>query len=582
MRRLLAFAAVACLACGFFLARAADAVPDPLRLVPEQADIVFKLERPRALVEDVLALDLVKQLQGFEAFQELYDSTNARRFHQLVAYFEKELGGKWPDLLDRLAGGGAVLATKVGENNGPALFVVQSKDEALLHKFVKTTRSMIEQELARQEAKERIESSDYRKIETQNIGKDFHAAIAGSALVFSNRKEVLHAALDRHLDAGKPSLAQSASIAQARKLLPANPYAWMWLNVESLRKLPDSKAALDPDATEPIQTVLFGGWLDQFRRTPFLCGALAPSDKGFVLTFRTPVGHDGMNEGLAGFHLPVTDQGGTLPLLEPKGVLFSMSYILDFNQFWEKRAKVLNAEQVKGLEEFDRQSGKFLGGNKVSWLMTAAGAQQRFVATQPGKAGYKTKADQPVPAFAQVIAMRDPKTFGQGMETALRTAALGGLAAVKLKLVEEKHGDLTIVGWRFPEEEDALEVAVGDVRFNFAPCFVAVGNQFVISSTFELAHELVDILQKEARGEVKKGAPAMQMRFYPGGVADFLQGAEDQLLAATVLDRALAPKEAKEQVKKLIEVVRKSATLHIEEEYGAKDFRFDIKYAPGK
>src|SRR4029079_11906539 len=103
-------------------------------------EAVIKLERPRARVETTLALPVVKQLQGFEAFQEFYDSTNARRFYQLVAYFEKEMGVKWPELLDRLAGGGAVLAARLGESNGPALLVVQSKDEALLAKFVQAVR----------------------------------------------------------------------------------------------------------------------------------------------------------------------------------------------------------------------------------------------------------------------------------------------------------------------------------------------------------------------------------------------------------------------------------------------------------
>ncbi len=363
--------------------------------------------------------------------------------------------------------------------------------------------------------------------------------------------------------------------------MPADPYAWMWINVEKVRKQDGSKALLDESAADPAQTILFGGWLDQFRRTPFLCGALVKSDAGFALTFRTPVGRDGMNEGLASLHLPSADAGGTLPLLEPKGVLFSMSYLLDLNHLWEHRAKIFNEKNAKGLEDFDRQAGKVLGGNKPSWLMTAAGAQQRFVVVHRDKSSYKSKARQNVPAFAQVFSMRDPKTFSQTMEAGLRIAALGGLTQIKLKLVEEKHGDLTIVGWRFAEDE-VLEGDPDDIRLNFTPCFVAVGDQFVLSSTFELAHELADIIQNEAKGTVKKGETAMQMRFYSEGGADYLKTVEDQLLAATVLDRAVAPREAKEQVKKFLELVRRAGSIQIEQQYGAKDFRLDIKYAPGK
>src|ERR1700682_6452353 len=99
--------------------------PSPLRLVPREADLLLEVPHPRRLVESVTTLDLLKQLQAFSAVREIYDSTNYRRFNQLGAYFEKQLGFKWPELLDRLAGGGAVLAVKLGPDPAPSLFVFQ-------------------------------------------------------------------------------------------------------------------------------------------------------------------------------------------------------------------------------------------------------------------------------------------------------------------------------------------------------------------------------------------------------------------------------------------------------------------------
>lgn len=574
------FLAIGC-SLPFSAAARAEAPPDPLRLVPEQADLFVKVEKPKQLVDALLNLDVVKQLQLLEAFQELYDSTNARRLYQLIAYFEKELGGRWPDLIDRLAGGGIVVAAKLGDNPAPALLVVQSKDAELLAKFVKTVQTLFEQELARQESKERLERGSYRQLDTFKIGKDFHAALAGSALLISNKEPALHKGLDLHLDGGK-SLADVASVGEARKLLPADHFAWLWLNMESARKLAGGNQALKPDATDPNLLVLFGGWLDQFRRSPFLCAGFGPNGDGLKLTIRTPCGRDGMPAGLAALHTPSAEQGGALPLLEPKGVLFSMSYVLDAKEFWDQRAKLLNAEQVKAFEELDRNSGKFLGGNKVSWLLTGAGPHQRFVAALPAKTGYKTKPAQTLPAFAFVVDMRDPKAFTQSMETVLRTAALGAsFSPLKLKLAEEKHGDLTIVGYRMAEDQ-AVEGDAGDLRFNFSPCFVAVDKHFVIASTLEFAHELIDLLQQEAKAPARKSETAMQLRFYPGGAADYLQLIEDQLLAQTILDRALAPKEAKEQVKKFIDLVRRAGALEIEQKYADKDFRYDIKYRTTK
>src|SRR5208283_243986 len=169
----------------------AETPPDPLRLIPDQADLVFKIERPRQLVEAIINLDVIKQLQTLEAFKEFNDSTNYRRFYQFLAYFEKQMGGQWPDLVDRLAGGGAALGVKFGPDPAPVLLVIQSKDEELLRKFVKLGKEIIESELARQQSRERFEIGSHRNIEVHHLGDGFFAAIAGSALLVSNKKEAM-------------------------------------------------------------------------------------------------------------------------------------------------------------------------------------------------------------------------------------------------------------------------------------------------------------------------------------------------------------------------------------------------------
>ncbi|MBL8797672.1 MAG: DUF3352 domain-containing protein [Planctomycetia bacterium] len=555
----------------------AETTPDPLRLVPAQADIAIQLERPRALAETTLALDLVKQLQAFEPIREFYDSTNFRRFQQLLGYFEKELGAKWPDLLDRLAGGGIVLAAKFGEEPAPALLVMQSKDEAALKQFVKLVRGLLDQELPRDDAKQRLEVSSYQTIETLRIGQDFHAAVAGSALLLANRQKALHAALDCHLANGKQSLAGVEKINTARRQLPAERYGWLWLDLEHLRELPGYKQALAGDATDPLQLILFGGWLDLIRHAPYVTAALTPEGAGLSLSVRSPRGQAEMPAALSAMHLPAA-RDGSLPLLEPKGVLFSTSYVLDLAQFWEQRAKLLNAKQVQDLEEGEKQAAKVLAGIKLGKILSQAGPHQRFVAVHQPKAGYQTQPGTNIPAIAFVQSMRDPYGFARSLETIIRAGVLASRGQTGLKLAEEKHGDLKLVGFRFPEDKP-YEGDTNNLRFNFSPCFVAVGDQFVMASTIELGRELIGVLQQEAKAPAPRSPAASRLRFYAAGGADYLQSIEEQLLAATILDQALAPKEAQEQVRKLIDLVRRAGALSLDNTYEAKQFRFDIKYA---
>ena len=122
------------------------------------------------IVEAVLSLDYIKDLQKLDAYKEVLDSTQIRRFFQMVSWFERELGASWPELLDRLGGGGAALATKLGDNS-PALLVVQGTDEKALHKFAMLLLSVIEQEQERQGSKERPVKSTYKDVPTVRIGK---------------------------------------------------------------------------------------------------------------------------------------------------------------------------------------------------------------------------------------------------------------------------------------------------------------------------------------------------------------------------------------------------------------------------
>ena len=210
----------------------AETPPSPLRLIPDQADLVVQVDHPRQLVEAFTTLDLFKQLQQLDAVRDLYDSTAYQRFFQLVTHFEKQLGQRWPELLDQLAGGGIALGVKIGPNPAPVVLVIQSKDAGLLQRFAKLAQELVEQELTRQEAKERPTKITYRGVEVTRFGKELHVAVAGSSLAMSNAQAGMEHALNLHADGDKKSVLHSAGLAESGKLLPPDPLARLWFNLD--------------------------------------------------------------------------------------------------------------------------------------------------------------------------------------------------------------------------------------------------------------------------------------------------------------------------------------------------------------
>ena len=556
----------------------ADSSADPLRLVPDVTDLFIKIEQPRRLVEGALNNALLKPLQNLEAVREFYESTSYRRFQQLLAYFEKHLGAGRFELLERLAGGGVVLSVKLGPQPAPALLVLQGKDEQLQRRFVTIALQVLNQELARQESPERLEKSSYRGVDTYHLGKGFYMATAGSALLVSNMDRTLRLAIDLHLDGGKKNLSQDQRVLEARKLLDPDPPAWAWLNMGTVRKAPAAKDIFTLPRNDAVLTVLFGNILDLGARASFVCAGIYAQDEGFQVSVRIPAGREGMTAALA-VHVPPPGQSGSRPLLEPRGVLYSSSFFLDLSQFWEQRAKLFNAKQVKTFEEFNKNSRNFLAGSEFSKLLAQAGAYQRFVAVPQLKNSYKTVPAQVLPAFGLVVEMREPEVFGKKLSAILRSIAFLATTQVKLKPVEEQHAGKTIVGYRFAED-GSYPADTDNYRFNFSPSFAIVGDQFVASSTIELCRDLVDLVEKENKEHPPSSPATARSQLYATGGADLLDKFKDRLYAQTMLDQAMSPAKAEEQVKAFVAWVRQLGVVQLEQNYHAQDFRFDIRLKP--
>jgi len=547
---------------------------DPLRFIPDQAHIVVKMDHPAQTIQALYQHDAAQSWLKIEGIRDFFDTTNFRRLLQIRDYYEKKLGMGGMELLDCLTAGGVVLAVRT--NAPPAVVVViQGKDEALLKQFMQLSVGIVEQELARQESKDKVTPRKFGSVAGYEVGKLSVAAV-GSALVLASDPLVLQVALGQ---AGQKTgnIAGQPRFSDAMKLLPKNPLLWAWVDFESVRKIEGFKTGLDAAALDTGATLAIGGLVDMAVRTPYLVSSIAMEGQNIVLEHRLPVGRKGMNPKAALFQ--PAEGKGALPLLQPAGVLASLSFVQDLKVIWEKRATLFDKMQVKGLEDLDEKSALFLAGSRMSKLLQEAGAHQRIVVAQPGKSPYKTKPQQPIPAFALVQEMRDP-AFGKTMETVLRGAAvLGGFKFGFLKMVEEKHGPYTVIAYYFPEDKDVSDDP-GYLRLNYSPSFAIVKDQLIVSSTAELVHQLIDALTAEKDSTSSESSTRIAL-FGKGG-ASLLRAGKEQILAQAILSQALPPAVARKQVESFITFAERLGELQFDIRYGQNDFRYAIRwqYAP--
>jgi hypothetical protein len=578
-----------------------SAPPDPLRLIPREADAVIKIEHPRRLIESFTKLDAYQQFRQLDFVRGYLDTQPVRSFFELIAYYERELGAPWPELLDKLAGGGMALGISYAPANSPkerksldlkvadaaasypggrrpALLAIQGTDEALMTRFVEKALTVLDQEQPFAESKGKPARAQYKGIETVRVAPQFHFARAGLTLLIATSDEALRAGIDRcGSDADKPaSMADAEGPKRAQELLPPDPLLWAWVNIEPAKKGVMAKDLFAQPRDNFILTFVFAGILDVGRRSPFVAAGLYQQDDGFLFTVRMPAGREG-HGGDAVLHLPDHPKSaGTLPLLEPKGVIYSHSFYQDLGALWEQRTKILNERSVKDFEENEKNVSRVLPGASLGNLFKQSGPHWRIVATNPkGSPAYKVEPAVRGGAFAVVVSMRD-SAFARSIEALIRGGALlAGFQVGGLKLFEEQVGDVKMFGYRF-NEDGKFAIDTENVRFNYEPSFAAVDDQYVFASHRELCKELIEELRKQ------KGVPPqsqnMRLRVYAKAAADSFNLVPDQLITQTILGQGVSETDARKQTDALVKYLERLGIVTLETDYTDKTFRFDARW----
>ena len=554
---------------------------DILRLVPKEAGLVLVVDSPRKLIESLRDQDAWKSAQTLPAVREALDSTQVRRFFQLVAYYEREMGSKWPDLLDRLAGNGLAVGVALGADPAPALLVVRGTDEQYTSGFYKLALAVLEQELARQtnpgseSPAARLRRAMHDGVETVHVGDDFHAARVGPAVFVANKEKSLHAGIDAALSR-RPgsSVADRPGATAARTLLGGDPLAWGWLDLAKLKESQASKDFFAATRKDFLQTVVLGSSIDAVRRADFLGIGLYRTADGFRATVRLPARRIDLPAEFV-LHAPAKAGTATLPLLEPPGVFFSQSLYLDLATLWTERKTLFNDQALKDFEKGVNDVSKVLPGMTFGQLLEASGPHHRFVAADPGPPAYKIRPDQPLPAMALVSSMRDPK-FGKMATAAIRAGALLATVQLGMKMAEEKHDDITIVTYRFSEGK-SVPNDLGNLRFNFVPCFAVVDDHLVLASRPELMRSLIAELRKPA--DASQGSTAVwRGRAYGAGAAAVLRSDPDPQVTTTILGDGVGLEEAKRRVAALTDWLAALGSISFAVEHGADAYQVQLEW----
>ncbi len=548
---------------------------DPLDSIPASSQVVLVAENPRKLAEAITGLEAFQKAQKLPLLRDIYDSTTAQRAYQLLAFVESELGAKWPELLDQLGGNGVAAALEFGTDPAPALLVLSGTDEKQVTRAMALAVQVLDEEYARQGAKERVNWSKLKSVDIAAIGSDLHFARIGATVLLSNKLEKLKAAIEQ-TQASQDRPQTHPARTDLAKVLPKGALASLWLNMTAVKATQEAKDFFAGTRGDFLQTLVLGCTIDCLSRADFVAAGLYAEPTGFRLRVRVPAGRDGLWDDLA-LHVPPVGQPGSLPPLAPPGTIASHSFHLDAGYMWKHRDRMITGDTLRDLEKAEKDVSRIVPGSaKIGELLEMWGPYHRIVVVNHDVRPYKKEPALKLPAFGYVATARD-KRFLTSIQTTLSAAGVLGVLQFGMKAAEHDVDGITLTAYRFPENKELPEDPDG-LRFNFEPCFAVVGDEVVMASTVELGKKLIAELKKPrpARANTK---PIIQSKLYVAAGAAVLGEFADPLITDVVLGRGVGLAEARKEIAQLVGFIQTLGTIQGELEITAKEYRVDLVWS---
>jgi len=479
------------------------------RAVPADAIAYAEVPRPAELLRLARSSGLEERLKALPSYAEFLKTPEGFGTIGGLAAARAALGMELDEAIERAAGRGAAIALlpHAGREKPDFLLLVRGADEASMRR-VRDGLAQLGGFLADGAwVAGKATASKHGDVEIVSFGKPAAHALVGDVLVSSDDRARLAEAIDRVRSGAAGGLDGVASFAEARREAGA-PQAFAWVNVDVAAAKLRAQLRDDESRIEPFPELLFGGIRRAFVDSPWASLAVSFERGGATIRARA-AGAKG--EPAAARAVFYGDEEASARLEVPR-LVATATLRRDVKAFWDGRSELLSPEFETAFGKFNSTAGLFFGGKRVDedLLPKLAPIAQVVVARQT-YAGLPRAPRQRIPAFALVLRARDaspkflagfPKAFSQLMLISGLDRGQKGLRVFENS--EETFGGIRIATSAFPELAPSDDVPL---EYNFAPACFTSGDHVVVSSTIELAKDLVTALApKDAPKDALAGA----------------------------------------------------------------------------
>ncbi len=532
-------------------ARAAEKSAD--QLLPESTIAYVEIAAPAELLHTVLDHPLRKQLEANESYRTALNTPQYRQLLLGVAFVESQLGMGWQEAVETLTEGG-IYAGLDANTQGVAL-LVKARDEKSLKNAIDVLVAFARNNAKNNGQPDPVKSAEYKGITAYKINDGTFAAV-GSWLLVTNKNDLGKTLVDRIVEGEGRSLADNDQYQAARKTVVGKPAAWAWLNAEAARQTEPGQNVLKEKSDNPALEVLLGGIVSTLRHTPFATASLYFDDERLALALAAPHDPSWVEKPRQYFFGPEGNGTAPTPLL-PRETLLTIGAYRDLSGMWMAKEELFDENITAQLAQADSNLSTFFSGRDFGReVLGAFDPQIQIVAARQTFEDEKASPDVKIPAFAFVFRLKDPEAMQRPLRVSFQSLvgflniAGGQNGQPLLDLVFEKRGEGEVVGTSYLPGD----VEPGRINHNFSPSVGFVGDRVVVSSTRQLAGELVDLAAARAEKQVVENEkrPNSEIVLDLAVLRDVLTDNRQHLVAQNMLQQGHGEEEAGKQIDALL------------------------------
>lgn len=545
--------------------QANDAPPDAAALVPEDAILVLEVTNPRSLVERAFDQQLVSFVQSLPPYRQAVNQPDTRQALEVIRFFENKYDVDTPELFAKLLGGGITLAVLPADQ---ALLIVEAEDTEMLAGVHDFFRTIAEGEAAKAGEPNRVKSAEYGDVKGWSFAPEEAHAIVENQLIVASSPEILQAALDRRAGVASGSVAESDHFAAAHRAMEDEADATLFANMTVLKHLPDVQDALNQNQN-PLGRLLLAPLLSGLDQATWLAANFKIDQDQLTVRLRADQ-KPGQDTASNRFAKPDTAGDGAMPTLRVPRQIAGFSLYRDLHQFYAAKDELFG-QRTSGLIFFENMMGIFFSGKDLTEdVLAETHPDIRLVVARQK---YDEKTGTPavqLPGFAAVIKLRDAQDFELVAKEAWQKAiglvnftrgqqALPGLI---IDSATEQGVSYNVAYFSVAEQED--QQAAG-MRFNFQPAVAVADDHLILSSTDDLARDLIEAVKTEAARQTKPVAGTHSLAVLKGpALAAILKANRDALERQNMVEKGHSRAAAKKEIGGLIAALGQLNGIQVE------------------